>query len=300
MSLHKVQYSIAGTTFDVQIHGMPEPVLEKLQGKYEPFQTHRFSPTFDVRIQYTAVKPDPNARPGARIHQTQDDVEMEHAGMFRARFNLISGEVNAVVMQPYPHPVENLFRLLLADRLPRIGGALFHAASIDWQGEGLMFAGQSEAGKTTLAAKARRDDVLTDEVSALTRRAGGDTRALKRSAPREWNLHATPFWGDLGAGELGSARRADALPLRALALLSGKGSSRAQLATPAEALQALIATVFCYGDDAGASARVQEVCAKLIASVPIVSLSTTADESIESIVTRVLDCAASWKPRQTR
>ena len=105
-----------------------------------------------------------------------------------------------------PLSVDCLLRTLYATILPRMGGMLIHGCGLRHAEIGVIFPGQSGAGKTTLARKAPdADDVLSDELVAVRRDDDGS-----------WRVHGTPFWGDFARG--GISMRS--WPLRTVAFLA--------------------------------------------------------------------------------
>ncbi len=67
-------------------------------------------------------------------------------------------------------------QIFLARALPRLGGAFLHAAGVDLGGRGLLFAGPSEAGKSTMVKMLRsrgRGRILCDDRTIVRRGAGG-------------------------------------------------------------------------------------------------------------------------------
>jgi hypothetical protein len=101
--------------------------------------------------------------------------------------------------------VENVLRPLVARCLLAGGGLLVHSAEVVLEGRAFLFAGQSGAGKSTMAAMAMQGghEVLSDDLNAVV---GSDVVPL-------------PFTGDLAPEAL---RRSPA-PLRAIVALE-KGS----------------------------------------------------------------------------
>jgi hypothetical protein len=87
--------------------------------------------------------------------------------------------------------VENVLRPMLAVLLLRRGGLLVHSAAVD----GLLFAGQSGAGKSTIArlGSSAGLPVLSDDLNALIPGDGG------------FLLQPLPFTGDLEEHELSDA-----------------------------------------------------------------------------------------------
>ena len=112
---------------------------------------------------------------------------------------------------------ELLFQYLLSSR----GGLLFHAGALAAHGGGVMFAGISGAGKTTMGRAceaARVGTVLTDE------------RAIVRSSAAGWMLDGTPWAGE------GLFRARVSVPLRAVVLLEKASEDRLEPVSPGRAL----------------------------------------------------------------
>jgi len=93
-------------------------------------------------------------------------------------------------------------QLILARLLPAFGGAFVHAAAVSLKGQGLLFAGPSEAGKSTIVKLiGERGEVLCDD-RVVVRRDGGGFR-----------VHGTWNHGEVSRVSPGSA------PLRAVLFL---------------------------------------------------------------------------------
>lgn len=122
---------------------------------------------------------------------------------------------------------ENFFRVLTAYRLLEQGGVLVHGAAVAAAGRSLLALGRSGAGKTTFArlALARGAEVLSDDLNALRRAAGGTV------------VEKLPFTGDLGD----SASPSDALPLAALLRLEKSPEDELVPLGRAEAIGLLLA-----------------------------------------------------------
>jgi hypothetical protein len=81
---------------------------------------------------------------------------------------------------------ENYFRVLLANRLLEVGGALVHSAGVRDETGACLFFGQSGAGKSTLSARVRAAGgaLVSDDLNAICVSEG------------EPCLAALPFFGD--------------------------------------------------------------------------------------------------------
>ncbi|MGZ7065682.1 MAG: radical SAM protein [Candidatus Aminicenantales bacterium] len=65
-------------------------------------------------------------------------------------------------------------QIVLARVLPSLGGAFIHAAGVDLEGRGLLFAGPSEAGKSTVVKMIEgRAKILCDDRMIVRRESGG-------------------------------------------------------------------------------------------------------------------------------
>jgi len=93
-------------------------------------------------------------------------------------------------------------QLILARLLPAFGGAFVHAAAVSLKGQGLLFAGQSEAGKSTIVKLiGERGEVLCDDRVVVRKNGGG------------FRVHGTWNHGEVRRLSPGSA------PLRAVFFL---------------------------------------------------------------------------------
>jgi MoaA/NifB/PqqE/SkfB family radical SAM enzyme len=93
-------------------------------------------------------------------------------------------------------------QIFLARALPRWGGAFVHAAGVSLGGHGLLFAGPSDAGKSTIVKMLRdRAEILCDD------------RIIVRKGARGFDIHGTWSHGEVPLVSAGSA------PLRAVLFL---------------------------------------------------------------------------------
>jgi MoaA/NifB/PqqE/SkfB family radical SAM enzyme len=100
-------------------------------------------------------------------------------------------------------------QLILARLLPAFGGAFVHAAAVSLKGQGLLFAGPSEAGKSTIVKLiGERGEVLCDDRVVVRKNGGG------------FRVHGTWNHGEIRRVSPGSA------PLRAVFFLRQAGTNR--------------------------------------------------------------------------
>jgi len=156
-----------------------------------------------------------------------------------------------------------LGQLLLQHHLARAGASEVHACGVVADGRALLFAGESGAGKTTLARIWRRRgvDVLSDDRVVLRRLRG--------------RVHA---WGTPwhGTAALASPRRA---PLGGVFFLRQAVASRARRLSEAEAAARLFSLAFPPPWDPQGVAGVLDLAAAVARGVAAFELDFTPDRS---------------------
>jgi hypothetical protein len=83
--------------------------------------------------------------------------------------------------------LDPLLRILLIDRVGRTDGLMLHAAAFDVGGVGLVFAGASGTGKSTLSR------LFADHCPGAT--VLGDEHIVLRQQGGKWTVHGTPWPG---------------------------------------------------------------------------------------------------------
>ena len=135
----------------------------------------------------------------------------------------------------------------------RQGGFLLHSASAIRNGKAFLFAGVSEAGKTTISRLAPPDaTLLTDEISYVRKQDAG------------YVAYGTPFTGELAKlGENVSA------PIAAL-YLAGQGSeNRIDPISPAEATRSLLANLLFFAEDEDLVQSIFHSAFEFVSRVPV-------------------------------
>lgn len=177
---------------------------------------------------------------------------------------------------PLFQPVlESFFRALVANvLLEELGGALWHAASVDAWGHGILVSGLSGAGKTTFAEGARRATYLNDDQSVMVRDG-------------VYRLAGSPFFGM--AGRPGPA--SFSVPLRAIALLEQTTGNTTVTRLPkrASTVQALSRHVCAFFEDRVEGAALLERLLDLVDHVPVFAVQRNLETSSDALCEQILD-----------
>lgn len=180
------------------------------------------------------------------------------------------------------HPMLTLgnpLRGLVATWLPtRWDGLMLHGCSGILDEEGVVIAGVSTAGKTTLALGFSDVTYLGDDVALVVHASTAPT------------LTASPFFGS--AGVQGADRSA---PLRAVAVLVGKvidGPSTYLRVPPARAALELLRHVASFTKDRALVQRLLDVTGALVQRVPVVLVQRSLADASDDVVRSVLRVAA--------
>ena len=150
---------------------------------------------------YVMISPDPSDRMVHRV-MVFDDGHTRGRIYSPSDASFRSGGLDSLALLPSD-------QLVLARALPAFGGAFIHAAGVDVDGQGLVFAGPSEAGKSTIVKLiGERGRVLCDD------------RVIVRKGPGGFRVHGTWNHGEIRRVSPGSA------PLRAVFFLRQSAFNR--------------------------------------------------------------------------
>ena len=152
--------------------------------------------------------------------------------------------------------------------LARQGGFLLHSASAIRNGKAFLFAGVSEAGKTTISRLAPPDaTLLTDEISYVRKHDSGYT------------AYGTPFTGELAkSGENVSA------PIAALYLLAKGSENRIDPIAPAEAIRSLLANLLFFAEDGDLVQSIFHSAFDFVSRVPVFRLTFVPDARVWELI----------------
>ena len=164
----------------------------------------------------------------------------------------VEGRKGHFVTQPKLLALDSFLRVLMTEILAKRGGVLLHSVGIGPR----LFPGRSDAGKTTLASLAPKRSVLSDEIVAVI------------PTPKGFVLQATPFWGSFRRGT-----NTDRKALRAIFFLHRKRKERIEPITSSEALIRILECLLCFRDDDARAGMLLKICADLVQSVPVFTLS---------------------------
>jgi hypothetical protein len=296
--------SIGAVVGHIGFRGAPEPFMAQARARYDAFRLPAepgVARAFSIELDFEPAKP---ARPGGRAPEQRSrplTVAMK-AGVieidrwdFSIRLVRAPGRGRARWVgqgrcELNPFAVDAVLRVLWSVLLPHEDGALVHACGLRHAEIGVVFPGESGAGKTTLARKAPdADDVLSDEMVVLRRSAGG------------WRVYGTPFWGDFARG--GISMRS--WPLRALAFLSQRDGVVMAPVTSSEATLRLLACFVCFQTDRATVERNVALAARIGAEVRSVEAQLTRTATTDEIFLKLLphlgtDYARKRAPRNPR
>ena len=267
-----INTEVAQHSLTVEIGGMPVRVntsdrgfLNTLHDRYTGYvgSTADAEVEFDIQLE-SAGNADQDvdvrvARRGERWSLTRGDFQAEwepskRRGWIRQTAN--------------PYSIDAVLRIVHTLVLAKQGGFLLHSASAIRNGKAFLFAGVSEAGKTTISRLAPSDvTLLTDEISYV------------RKCEKEYVAFGTPFTGELAkVGENVSA------PIAALYLL-GKGSeNRIDPVTASEAARSLLANLLFFAEDEELVQATFHSAFEFVSRVPVSRLTFFPDARVWELI----------------
>lgn len=167
-----------------------------------------------------------------------------------------------------PYSIDAVLRIVHTLVLAREGGFLMHAASAIRNGNAVLFAGISGAGKTTISRLAPSDaQLLTDEISYVRNEEAG------------YHAYGTPFAGELA--KPGENLRA---PLTTIYLLAQGPENRIDDVSPAEAARALLTNILFFAEDPDLVRAVFRSALDCAERVPVRRLTFVPDARVWDLI----------------
>jgi len=212
--------------------------------------------------------------PPGKIADT-DDVEVGfergcwliERGDLRAEFDPIARR-GRIMHSANPYSIDTALRILHSLVLARQGGMLVHAASAVRNGKAFLFAGVSEAGKTTISRLAPPDvALLTDEISYVRRNG------------HSYIAHGTPF-----AGELAKIGEKIEAPLAAIYLLHKGQENSIEPVGQTDAVLLLLQNVLFFAHDPELVGMVFESACAVARQVSVARLTFFPDARVWELI----------------
>jgi hypothetical protein len=249
----------------VRVNTTGPDFLHMLEGRYAGYITSAVTPEiqFDVEL-----GPPGNADPHADAHVSQRDGRWTLTrGDFRAEWEPAQRR-GWIRLRANPHSIDSVLRIVHTLVLAKEGGFLLHSASAIRNGRAFLFAGVSEAGKTTISRLAPPDvTLLTDEISYVRRLGDG------------YVAFGTPFTGELAKlGENTSA------PVAALYLLAKGRENRIDQVPPGEAARSLLGNVLFFAKDEKLVQAVFHTAFEFVSRVPVSRLTFFPDALVWELI----------------
>ena len=256
----------------IEIGGMPVRVntsdpgfLAMLQDRYAGFIGASDHAEVEFDIDLTRPKAgDPDA--DVRVTQQSGRWSLER-GDFRAQWEPAARR-GWIRQTANPYSIDAVLRIVHTLVLAKQGSFLLHSASAIRNGKAFLFAGVSEAGKTTISRLAPPDaTLLTDEISYV------------RKLEEDYIAFGTPFTGELAKlGENVSA------PIAALYLLAKGSENRIEPVAPAEAARSLLANLLFFAEDQELVQQVFHSAFEFVKRVPVSRLTFVPDARVWELI----------------
>jgi hypothetical protein len=270
----------------VRVHTTDPAFLRTLRDRYNGFVT-------------SAERAGGSEIPAERVAEIDFDVELTpkrfadpdavvRVTQHRGRWTLERGDFRAewepasrtgtIRQTANPYSIDAVLRIVHTLVLARQGGFLLHSASAIRNGKAFLFAGVSEAGKTTISRLAPPDaTLLTDEISYVRKQAICTQDASEHNAG--YIAHGTPFTGELAKlGENVSA------PIAALYLLAKGAENRIDPIPPAEAARSLLANLLFFAEDEELVQATFHSAFEFVSRVPVSRLTFVPDARVWELI----------------
>jgi len=249
----------------VRVHTSDPAFLDLLENRYSGF----VSDSRDAEIEFDIeLVPPAFADPDADVQVTYRLGWWSLTrGDFRAAWK--PSERRGWIRQSLnPYSIDAVLRIVHTLVLARQGGFLLHSASAIRNRKAFLFAGASEAGKTTISRLAPPDvTLLTDEISYV------------RKGDSSYVAFGTPFTGELAKlGENVSA------PISTLYVLAKGCRNRIDPIAPGEAARALLANLLFFAEDEEMVQATFHSAFEFVSRVPVARLTFAPDARVWELI----------------
>ena len=256
----------------IEIGNMPVRVnttdprfVAMLEDRYAGYVSTSDRPEIEFDVELTDNRfSDPDA--DVRVTQENGRWTLER-GDFRAEWEPTKRR-GRIRQTANPYSIDAVLRIVHTLVLARQGGFLLHSASAIRNRKAFLFAGVSEAGKTTISRLAPPDaTLLTDEISYVRRADNG------------YIAFGTPFTGELAKlGENVSA------PVAALYLLAKGRENRIDPIAPGEAARSLLANLLFFAEDEELVQATFHSAFEFVSRVPVSRLTFVPDARVWELI----------------
>ena len=180
----------------------------------------------------------------------------------------VYGEFSASLSQPF-YPLQYIDIILFSNWLASYGEVILHAAGVALHGEGVVFAGQSGVGKSTLTG-------LLMDTPGLT--VLGEDQVILRQVEGQFWIFGTPWHVNPDrCSPIGA-------PLKRIYLLNKTGAEAVARLTPAEGMWRLIQSTFIPLYRKNLIGGILETLSRLCEQVPGHELSYLLDSDIIDLI----------------
>jgi len=250
----------------VRLHTSDAAFIAMLQERYSGYVG---SSSRDSAVEFDVELIPPGTRPSdadVRVTTRQGRWKIER-GDFQAEWEPARGR-GWIRQVANPYSIDALLRIVHTLVLAKDGGFLLHSASAIRNGKAFLFAGVSEAGKTTISRLAPPDvTLLTDEISYV------------RKQGEAYVAFGTPFTGELAKlGENVSA------PIDTLYLLSKGPENRIDSVSQAEATRSLLANLLFFAEDEELVQAIFHSAFEFVSRVPVARLTFVPDIRVWELI----------------
>lgn len=249
----------------VRVHTTDRAYLRLLQDRYAGFvsSSERAEIEFDVDLT-TSRFADPQAP--VRVTEQAGRWTLQR-GDFRAAWEPTARH-GWIRQTANPYSIDAVLRIVHTLVLAKQGGFLLHSASAIRNGKAFLFAGVSEAGKTTISRLAPADvTLLTDEISYVRKTGTG------------YVAFGTPFTGELAKlGENVSA------PVAQLYFLAKGQENRIDPVAPGEAARALLSNLLFFAEDEELVQAIFHSAFAFVNRVPVSRLTFVPDVRVWELI----------------
>lgn len=201
----------------------------------------------------------------ARIHSKENQITLYCSS------DIIDQQKKQLMFNPFTYPLD---QIVLMNFLADHGGGLFHSAGMVYNSQGVIFAGKSGAGKSTISGQLQK----FNQTMLLS-----DDRIAVRKIGDSFVMFGTPWPGEGGFAVNQSA------PLKSIFFLKKGNENKLTDLNAADAMALMFPVMSIPWYDRDKVNEIMDFCESLLVSIPMYELTFRADETVAAFVMEFLN-----------
>ncbi|MDI6789031.1 MAG: hypothetical protein QME51_11725 [Planctomycetota bacterium] len=270
-----IHLSIAGISSQIRFIGNKDFYREVIN-RYKNFLLSPDNTKKAVNLSVQLIKSHPHDTTDdpLYVNEIKDRIAINSNGISCRIYKYDGQWKGSGIIEENIYQFDTFLRLLWSHLLIKNQGFLIHSCAITHKNRGYLFAGKSGKGKTTLANKSPRSQVLSDEIVAIK---------IIKDRPY---IVSTPFWGEFRKG-----RNPILCPLASIYFLQKGKEMKLLSLSPKHLIQKILKNVLYFGRSGSSARELLSLLSEYLLNIPAYRISLARDTEYSTLIKTISQVA---------